>query len=171
MEHIARTSLFFSEMTSSIEKTLIDFENGLYAQHNNSIILEYFPYYRYYVLFSLVYVTIVYIIVRVIYKDFFFVLLLRKYYFLFVAINKKYIYINKLYLLPEIKNILKNSKSIFLELFDKGIIERFGPYGVVTQLNFFFKYVQKYQTGYIYHYIGYLYSLLIIFLIVLLWLY
>lgn len=50
--------------------------------------------------------------------------------------------------------LFKHSYEKFLKIFDKGIIELFGPYGITYQINKLIKLHSKTQTGLIYHIIG-----------------
>ena len=42
--------------------------------------------------------------------------------------------------------------NVSFKMFDRGIIEVLGPYGIVTTLRSFTKKISDFQTGYIYHY-------------------
>lgn len=64
-------------------------------------------------------------------------------------------------------SVVLKSKDLFFFLFDKGLIELIGPYGVSSQVQSIF-YIKKLQSGFLYHYLGYIYiSLSIIILSVL----
>lgn len=75
---------------------------------------------------------------------------------LYIYINIKYIWINR-WLFLMIKKQLNSSLIIFFYLFDKGIIEYIGPFGVVNQFLFLLKKYYKLQTGFLYHYLGYIF--------------
>jgi NADH-ubiquinone oxidoreductase chain 5 len=50
------------------------------------------------------------------------------------------------------------------KLVDKGILEIFGPYGITYNLYNWSIKINKLQTGYIYHYIGYIFLILLLLL-------
>lgn len=127
----------------------------------NSLIFEYYPYNRFYLFHIITYTTISIIILKLWLSNLFYIVAETSIWGLYSSIVKKYIYINKLILYPNIIELFTNSKDIFLSLFDKGIIESFGPYGITFQVQTFSR-ILKLQSGYLYHYIGYIYMTLII---------
>lgn len=69
-------------------------------------------------------------------------------------LNRKW-YFDKLYNEYIIDYILSVfSYNIMLKLFDKGIIDFFGPYGFVYFFNVNINYISRLQTGFVYHYAG-----------------
>lgn len=134
------------------------------------IIQEYYAYYRFFVIILLIYFTFIYIFIKK-YNSIFFYILIKNnlnLYNLHYAISKKYIYINRFFLYNNIKNTFLFSYSIMYKLIDKGILEIVGPYGITYNLYNWSVKFSKLQTGYIYHYIGYIFIvlLLLLFLIV-----
>lgn len=79
-----------------------------------------------------------------------------------IIIEYKYIFLNKYLKNKIIDKIFSKSLSSMLKVFDKGIIEKIGPYGIT---NFYIKYIKKsyyLQTGYIYHNLGFFIITLVI---------
>ena len=60
-----------------------------------------------------------------------------------------------------------SSLNFTFKLFDKGLIELFGPYGIVKVTSYFINSVSKIQTGLIYHYSGFIILGLIFYIFVL----
>ena len=57
--------------------------------------------------------------------------------FFYLFLNKKYLFLNKNIFYPIIDNIFKFSYNSMYKLFDKGIIEILGPYGISFNINKF----------------------------------
>jgi NADH-ubiquinone oxidoreductase chain 5 len=68
--------------------------------------------------------------------------------------NKKYILLNKNIYYPIINLFFRFSYDSMYKLFDKGIIEVLGPFGIVSILNKAIVTNTKMQTGMVYHYFG-----------------
>ena len=129
--------------------------------HNQSFISEFYPYYRFYLIHLLLYTLSSYIILKMWIIDFFYFVVVSTIWNFYSSILKKYIYLNRLVIITTANDILYFSKELFLSLIDKGILEISGPYGIYSQLQTMFK-IMKLQSGYLYHYIGYIYMSLII---------
>jgi proton-translocating NADH-quinone oxidoreductase chain L len=69
-------------------------------------------------------------------------------------LNKKYIVLNKNIYYPLIDFFFKFSYNSMYKLFDKGIIEIFGPFGIVKLINQTILFNSKINSGLIYHYFG-----------------
>jgi proton-translocating NADH-quinone oxidoreductase chain L len=68
--------------------------------------------------------------------------------------NKKYMILNKNIYYPLIDFFFKFSYNSMYTLFDKGIIETFGPFGITKIINQSILKNNKFQSGLIYHYFG-----------------
>lgn len=72
--------------------------------------------------------------------------------------QKMYTFLNKRWLFDKIYNnfigtpSLKFGYHISFKAIDKGIVEMFGPYGIIYAFKHFFVNIKKLQTGFIYHY-------------------
>lgn len=75
------------------------------------------------------------------------------YYKIFIFFNQKW-YFDKLINSYFIKSILKTSYKSFFHLFDKGVLELFGPYGISLSLQKVSKRLDALRSGLLYHYIG-----------------
>ena len=89
---------------------------------------------------------------------------------IYTIINKKYLFINKNIFYPIIDFFFKFSYSSMYSFFDKGIIEWFGPLGIVSLLNKTLLNNLKLQTGLIYHYFGLMVISIILFIFLILYL-
>ena len=135
------------------------------------IIAEYHPYYRFFVISLMGYFSILYIVARFYVKDLLLVLLKNNSYIynLYYAIAKKYIYINRIFMYKSINNTFKSSYIFMYKLIDKGFLEIIGPYGIVYNLYNIAIKIGKLQSGYIYHYIGYIFIVLILFIFIIIY--
>ena len=131
------------------------------SAEKNGIITEFYPYYRFYVLHILLYSLIIFTALKFIWMDFYELIAHSSVWEIYVSVLKKYIYINRLLLIPMVYKVLNSSYDLFLSLFDKGVIELVGPYGSVVQINHAYS-ILKLQSGFLYHYIGFIYITLII---------
>ncbi len=73
---------------------------------------------------------------------------------LFVFLNRKYIFFNKNIVHPLIDLMNYSALNFTFKLFDKGLIELFGPYGISKYVGNLLKLNSNIQTGLIYHYSG-----------------
>lgn len=90
--------------------------------------------------------------------------------FLYLFLNKKYLFFNKNIIYYLINFSFKFSYYSVYKFFDKGIIELFGPFGIVFYLNKFVNNYSKLQTGLIYHYLGVIIlSIILLFLLLITW--
>lgn len=80
---------------------------------------------------------------------------------LFFLINKKYLFINRLLVYNSINNGFIFSYNTIYKLFDKGLIEFIGPFGIVSTIKNVLYSQYKLQSGLIYHYSGFLFLMLI----------
>lgn len=76
--------------------------------------------------------------------------------FIFQFLNKKYLVLNKNVVYPLIDNSFRFAYNSMYTFFDKGLIEMIGPFGIVKQLNTLVTAGAKVQTGFIYHYSGFI---------------
>lgn len=76
-------------------------------------------------------------------------------------INKKYIFINRLFVYNFVRNGFVFSYNTVYKLFDKGLIEFIGPFGIVSTIKSLLYSQYKLQSGLIYHYSGFLFLMLI----------
>ena len=80
---------------------------------------------------------------------------------LFIMINKKYLFINRLFIFTFIRNSFSFSYNYIYILFDKGFIEFVGPFGIVSSIKNVLFSQSKLQSGLIYHYSGFMFLMLI----------
>ncbi len=73
---------------------------------------------------------------------------------LFFFLNRKYIFFNKNIIYPLIDLMNYSALNFTFKLFDKGLIELFGPYGISKYVTSLLKLNSNLQTGLIYHYSG-----------------
>lgn len=75
---------------------------------------------------------------------------------LFFFLNRKYLFFTKNIIFPLTDLMNYISLNITFKIFDKGLIELFGPYGIVKVTSFSINSLSKLQTGLIYHYSGFI---------------
>ncbi len=80
---------------------------------------------------------------------------------LFQTINRKYIYINRLLIVPIITYFYTLSYLFFYLFIEKGFLESFGGYGIYKTFILFLTIKTKYRSFELYHYIGLLTTLLL----------
>lgn len=80
---------------------------------------------------------------------------------LFVTINKKYLFINRLLVIKLLNKSFYFSYNVAYKMFDKGLIEFIGPFGVISAIRNILVSQYKMQSGLIYHYSGFLFLMLI----------
>jgi proton-translocating NADH-quinone oxidoreductase chain L len=85
--------------------------------------------------------------------------------FIYVYLNKKYLFLNKNVYYPIINFFFSFSYFSMYKFFDKGVIEWIGPFGIVNFLNKIVISNAKMQTGMIYHYFGLMVLSLILFIL------
>jgi hypothetical protein len=83
---------------------------------------------------------------------------------LFTMISKKFIFFNRLFVVPLLRNAFKFSYKVTYKLVDKGIIELLGPSGIVSGIKAVIQSQYRLQTGFIYHYSGIIFIMLIPFM-------
>jgi len=134
------------------------------STNTNSVISEYYTYYRIFVIQLLFYFIILFSYIKLYHKNIFFILLKtsKLFFNLYYSIKKKYLYLNKFFIYNFIVNIFEFSYTLSYKLLDKGLIELFGPYGITYILYSKITKFNKLQSGYIYHYLGYIFIVLII---------
>lgn len=130
----------------------------------SNVISEYYTYYRVFVLYVLLYFIFMYFYIKLYYKNFFFIVLKtnRLLHNLYYSINKKYLYLNRFFIYNNIVSIFNFSYVWCYKLIDKGLVEIFGPYGITYILYNKIINFNKLQSGYIYHYLGYIFIVLIV---------
>jgi NADH-ubiquinone oxidoreductase chain 5 len=74
--------------------------------------------------------------------------------FIYQCVNRKYLFLNKNVYYPLINFFFYISYNLMYKLFDKGIIEIFGPFGITKIINKITKLNSKTQSGLLYHYFG-----------------
>jgi len=80
---------------------------------------------------------------------------LNKYYYhIFININRKIIFFNRLIINNILKFFFKESYNNTYRLIDKNIFEIIGPFGIVYNIKVIIHKVNLLQTGLLYHYIG-----------------
>lgn len=73
---------------------------------------------------------------------------------LFFFLNRKYLFFNKNIVYPLIDLMNYSALNYTFKLFDKGLIELFGPFGITKAVSSAVSFNSKLQTGLIYHYSG-----------------
>jgi NADH-ubiquinone oxidoreductase chain 5 len=73
---------------------------------------------------------------------------------LFIFFNRKYLFFNKNVVFPLIDLMNYSALNYTFKLFDKGLIELFGPFGITKIVDNMVNFNSKLQTGLIYHYSG-----------------
>lgn len=81
----------------------------------------------------------------------------------FSSLVKKYVYINRLFVVPLVYSSYKVGYNFFYFIIEKGLLEQFGGYGIFNTFKSIFDFKIKKRTFLLYHYLG----LMIISLIVL----
>jgi len=79
-----------------------------------------------------------------------------KVFLVYTSFKYKFVFFNKLILYALIKKVMKYSFHTMFSTFDKGIIEIIGPSGIVDRISILIKKLNILQTGFIYHYLGFL---------------
>ena len=74
---------------------------------------------------------------------------------------------NKNIIFPLIDLMNHSSLNYTFKLFDKGLIELFGPYGISKKISSLIKITSHLQTGLIYHYSGFMILGLILYIFIL----
>ena len=80
---------------------------------------------------------------------------------LFTIIIKKYLFINRLFIVRFVESSFSFSYNVVYRLFDKGVIEFIGPFGIVSSIKSVLFSQYKLQSGLVYHYAGFLLLMLI----------
>ena len=75
---------------------------------------------------------------------------------LFIFLNRKYLFFTKNIIYPLIDTMNYSSLNYTFKLFDKGLIEILGPYGIAKKTSSLIKITSHLQTGLIYHYSGFI---------------
>lgn len=73
---------------------------------------------------------------------------------LFFFLNRKYLFFNKNLVYPLIDLMNYSALNYTFKLFDKGLIELFGPFGITKTVSSIVSFNSRLQTGLIYHYSG-----------------
>jgi NADH-ubiquinone oxidoreductase chain 5 len=128
--------------------------NGFYMNHFNYFEFNYLssklPVYSIFY-FIILFIILFYIVGNVL----FYVKIMSKWTDSFYTFfNKKYIFLNKNIYYPIIDYFFRFSYNSMYKLFDKGVIEMIGPFGIVNTLNRAIITNNKMQTGMVYHYFG-----------------
>jgi NADH:ubiquinone oxidoreductase subunit 5 (subunit L)/multisubunit Na+/H+ antiporter MnhA subunit len=153
----------FNELFIGLNTTFIGFSLSVHTKIP-MIITEYYPYFRVFVIVFIMYFMVLFGIIKIYTKNFFYIFLKNnsKFYDLYYVLSKKYLYINRLFFYKTFFNFVKQSYNFVYLFFDKGIIEVIGPYGIVYKLYNCIRNFQNLQSGYIYHHMGYIFIILII---------
>jgi hypothetical protein len=80
---------------------------------------------------------------------------------LFTLISKKYIFINRLIIVRFVESTFSFSYNVVYRLFDKGVVEFIGPFGIVSSIQSVLFSQYKLQSGLVYHYAGFVLLMLI----------
>lgn len=138
---------------------------------NTYVILEFYPYYRFLFVHILIYTLLLYLILKLYINDFYFYIYFNKLLYISISISLKYIYVSRLLLVPNTIFFINICNSIYYFLLDKGLLEVLGPFGITSNLIFYLNFIYRLQTGYVYHYLGYIYISLVCTLLLLLWMF
>jgi len=117
---------------------------------------EFIKYIRKIPLILTIYYTFIFFILFVWVKNLFFYFKLEMFWLnnLFVFLNRKYIFFNKNIVFPLIDLMNYSALNYTFKLFDKGLIELFGPFGITRLVIYTTKLNSKLQSGLVYHYSG-----------------
>lgn len=63
------------------------------------------------------------------------------------------------------QNALDLSYNYFYKTIDRGLIEKFGPFGLVNILLYSVNYIRQFQTGFIVHYLIYFFLFILLFIL------
>lgn len=77
-----------------------------------------------------------------------------KVWWVYTNFKYKFLFFNKTILNSIIKKSIKYSFHTMFTIFDKGIVEKVGPSGIIDKINILIKKLNILQTGFIYHYLG-----------------
>ena len=81
---------------------------------------------------------------------------------LFTLVCKKYLFINRIIMYPFISSIMRVSYNTLYKLFDKGLIEFVGPFGITHCIKQLVMPQHILQSGLIYHYAGFFFIALMV---------
>jgi hypothetical protein len=81
---------------------------------------------------------------------------------LFRSITRKYAFINRLLIVPVIRGSTTFAYDVAYKMFDKGLVEFIGPFGVVSGIRNLLRLQGKVQSGLLYHYSGFILIIIII---------
>ncbi len=117
---------------------------------------EFIKYIRKIPLILTIYYTFCFFILFVWVKNLFFFFKLEMFWLnnLFTFLNRKYIFFNKNIVFPLIDLMNYSALNYTFKLFDKGLIELFGPFGITRLIIYTTKLNSKLQSGLVYHYSG-----------------
>jgi NADH-ubiquinone oxidoreductase chain 5 len=143
----------YSLFISSQDQNILNTNSGFYLFN-----FEFIKYIRKIPLVLTFYFIFIFSIIYYWFKTFFLYLRLYLNWMnnLFIFLNRKYLFFTKNIIYPLIDLMNYSSLNFTFKLFDKGIIELFGPYGISKKINYFIKYTSYLQTGLIYHYSGFI---------------
>jgi NADH-ubiquinone oxidoreductase chain 5 len=133
------------------ENQLLSYNEGFYLFN-----FEFIKYIRKIPLILTVYFIFIFFILFIWISNFFLYLRLDINWinYLFFFLNRKYIFFNKNIIYPLIDLMNYSALNFTFKLFDKGLIELFGPYGISKYVTYLLKLNSNLQTGLIYHYSG-----------------
>jgi len=128
---------------------------------------EYHQYIRQITVFWTIYFIVISLILLTFFRYFFyysFIGSLLWFKQLFIIVSKKYLFINRLIQLPLLNCSFNFSYNTTYKLFDKGIVEFIGPFGIVSSIKHLLFSQYRLQSGLIYHYSGFIFLMLIFFI-------
>src|ERR1700722_12458592 len=76
---------------------------------------------------------------------------------LLVTVSRKYLFVNRLLILPAINTAFHISYEWVYKMFDKGLLEFVGPFGIVSAIRDALASQYRLQSGLVYHYAGFLF--------------
>jgi NADH-ubiquinone oxidoreductase chain 5 len=154
----------YSLFISVQENNILNMNSGYYLFN-----FEFINYIRKIPLILTFYFIIVSSIIYYWFKSFFLYLRLELNWInnVFFFLNRKYIFFTKNIIFPLTDLMNYSSLNFTFKLFDKGLIELLGPYGISKKLNSLIKVTSQLQTGLIYHYSGFMILGLIIYIFIL----
>ena len=81
---------------------------------------------------------------------------------LFRSITRKYAFVNRLLIVPIVRSSFTFAYNVTYKMFDKGLAEVIGPFGIVSSLRNMLWLQNKAQSGFLYHHSGSILTVLIV---------
>jgi len=110
--------------------------------------------------------TFSYVLYRFFLSNYFLLKITNTFKIFYNFFNKKW-YFDRIYNELITQKVLNSSYNFFYKIIDRGLIEKFGPFGIVNKINFFSNFIKPAQSGFVIHYLQHMvFSFTIVLLIV-----